>query len=95
MTGWTEMRRLTIADEAAYFFEFEESGFDWSEHEFELDPICEPEDLMERVLAFGRASLGLEPWDETRVSDVLESCYGWDCFDEFMALPAAEFPAPR
>jgi len=92
LSDWNEMRRLAIADEAEYYFELDGSGFDWKASEFDFDQIEEAADLIERVLAFGRESLGLMPWDDSLVKDAVEQCQGWDRFDEFMALPEAVFP---
>ena len=76
---------LTPADNSIGFMDFGTSEI------YGPQEIDGPEDLIACVLG-AADQLGLTPWNDHEAASAIEASTGWDCFDEFMALPIQEFP---
>lgn len=85
-----EMAVLRHEDDSSYRFELDGS-FSWDDEDFDFDAPDDPDDLVEVVFAHGADALGLHPWDDALVAEVVEECMGTEYFDQFMALSLAEF----
>ncbi len=92
VSGREELTLLGPDDDTPYYFAAGVS-LEWDDEPFDYEPVEEPEDLIQRVLAFAAEALHLQPWNDELMKDKVEECNGYDHFDQFMALPTAEFPS--